>query len=614
MGVANGTIDSVELYRVGPNGVLQHYYDLSNKYKGRSAIFKVDLPPGEAATFIVKIRSAKPLIVPLYISGNDGALKTILYDNVAFSLYLGIVLVMFFYNIFIYITTRDKNYFYYILYIVFLVLTQVCLQGYVRMFDGQANSYMARISIPFCTALIGYISGYFIRNFLNLKENMRWFDKAITWFNLVYFIAMGLSLANYVIPAQIVVQCNTLTGSIITLYAGIALQRRGFKSAFFFNISWSFFLLSVIVFIMKDVGVLPFNWFTNNSILFGSSIETALLSFALADKINTYRKEKEESQAEALRASEENERIIREQNQVLEVRVTERTLELKESNEQLNDTLVELKDAQAKMVESEKMASLGQLTAGIAHEINNPINFVSSNVTPLQRDIQLLDDAFMQIEQLALSDLEVGEKQKQIAALKEEIEYDYLKEEIDFLLKGIADGSKRTAEIVKGLRVFSRIDEEDFKTVNVHEGIDATLVIINTLLSSHITVVKEYGDVPPIECYPGKLNQVFLNIFTNAIHAIEKKWGGKSGGILRITSACEGNILTIKINDNGLGMNDETTKHIFEPFFTTKDVGEGTGLGLSIVYNIIKKHNGNIHVESVEGEYTTFTIDLPINI
>jgi signal transduction histidine kinase len=258
------------------------------------------------------------------------------------------------------------------------------------------------------------------------------------------------------------------------------------------------------------------------------------------------------------------------------------------------------------------MASLGQLTAGIAHEINNPINFVTSNVKPLKRDIAIIIDAMNQFEALALSDLPEAEKQKKIDGLKTEMEYDYLMEEINFLLKGISEGSERTAEIVKGLRIFSRVDEDDLKKVDIHEGINSSVVIVNTLLSDKIKIVKHYGDLPLVECYAGKLNQVFLNIITNGIHAVQKQHENKPGGLIEIITERDRDNVHIRIKDNGTGMDEHTAKKIFEPFFTTKNVGEGTGLGLSIVYNIIRKHNGTIVVNSTPGNGAEFVITIPI--
>jgi hypothetical protein len=258
------------------------------------------------------------------------------------------------------------------------------------------------------------------------------------------------------------------------------------------------------------------------------------------------------------------------------------------------------------------MASLGQLTAGIAHEINNPINFVTSNINPLKRDIDLMLEALTVIENVGISDSSPAEKQKKIQEYKEELDFDYLTVEIKHLIKGINEGATRTAEIVKGLKIFSRLDEDDLKKADINEGLEATMVIANNLLNNKIKVIKEYGNLPKVECYAGKLNQVFLNIISNAIYAIQKRFGENTGGEVSITTIYDNGNVTIKIKDNGIGMDTQTQKKVFEPFFTTKDVGEGTGLGMSIAYNTIKKHNGQIIINSTPGEGTEFILEIPI--
>ncbi|QEK53045.1 GHKL domain-containing protein [Pedobacter aquae] len=284
-----------------------------------------------------------------------------------------------------------------------------------------------------------------------------------------------------------------------------------------------------------------------------------------------------------------------------------------ETNDELSNTLEDLKQTQTQLVEAEKMASLGQLTAGIAHEINNPINFVTSNVSPLLRDVNMLFDAIEIIEKVGLSDKTIEEKQKEIEEYKEELDYDYLKIEINHLLKGIHEGATRTAEIVKGLRIFSRVDEDDLKRADINEGLDSTLVIMNNLLNNNnIKVEKHYGNLPLVECYPGKLNQVFLNIISNAIHAIAIKHTDDKDGLLTIKTLAAEDFVTISIVDNGCGMSDSTRNKIFDPFFTTKDVGEGTGLGMSIAYNTIKKHNGQIFINTALDKGTEFMIKIPL--
>ena len=193
------------------------------------------------------------------------------------------------------------------------------------------------------------------------------------------------------------------------------------------------------------------------------------------------------------------------------------------------------------------------------------------------------------------------------------MDFDYLKIEIDQLMKGINEGASRTAEIVKGLRIFSRVDEDDLKKADINEGLNSTMIIANNLLNNNIRVVMSQGSLPKVECYAGKLNQVFLNIISNGIHAINEKFGEKPGGELNIKTYADQENVYLSIKDNGIGMSVDTQRKIFEPFFTTKDVGEGTGLGMSIAYNTIKKHKGDISVYSSPGEGSVFNLRIPIS-
>jgi signal transduction histidine kinase len=219
------------------------------------------------------------------------------------------------------------------------------------------------------------------------------------------------------------------------------------------------------------------------------------------------------------------------------------------------------------------------------------------------------------MEAIALSpDIDLSEKEQRILALKNQHDVGYLNSEINFLLKGIQEGAERTAEIVKSLRIFSRIDEDILKEADLNEGLDSTLVILNSMTKERIEIVKRYEDIPLVESYAGKVNQVFMNVLSNAIYAVEKKFNGNPGGELVIETKLNEDKSKVKIiiNDNGVGIPEEIKNRIFEPFFTTKEVGEGTGLGMSIAYKTIDRHNGKILVESKVGIGTSFTIILPI--
>jgi len=273
---------------------------------------------------------------------------------------------------------------------------------------------------------------------------------------------------------------------------------------------------------------------------------------------------------------------------------------------ELQFTLENLKLTQNQLIQSGRMASVGQLTAGIAHALNNPINFVSGNVKPLSRDIDEIFKILNQYETVIRNN-NLNESFREVESFKEECHYKYLVNEVKDLLKGIGEGARRSGEIVKGLRTFSRLDEDTFKLADIHEGLDSTLILLHNKLKNKITVHKEYGNLPKIECLPSKLNQVFMNILNNSIQAIHDK------GEIFIETVSSSIVVKVIIRDTGVGMPQEVKDRIFEPFFTTKDVGKGTGLGLSISYGIIEQHQGNIDVLSEPGKGTEFIITLPIH-
>lgn len=255
---------------------------------------------------------------------------------------------------------------------------------------------------------------------------------------------------------------------------------------------------------------------------------------------------------------------------------------------ELAAALRDLKDAQAKLVNAEKMASLGQLTAGVAHEINNPVTFIASSVGPLRRDIEEL----------------------MATATTNDPSADELRHEIQLLLNSIEEGARRTAEIVKGLRSFSRMDDKAKVRYDVHDGIDSTLVLLTHQLRNGITVVKHYGEVPLLNVNGGQINQVLMNLLSNAIHAL--RGTARTTPTITITTRADDGRAVIDIADNGPGMEPEVAARIFEPFFTTKDVGVGTGLGLAIVHGILQAQGGSIEVSTAPGAGATFTVILPI--
>jgi two-component system NtrC family sensor kinase len=583
------------------------------KYKHQDFLFDVKILKDSITTFYLKVQSNEEMVLPLVLGTPQKIAETKLTRDLLWGTLVGILLVMVLYNSFVFISTKDISYLYYVLYALFIALTQTSLSGYTYRFIFPNSPVLFNMGIIIFNAIGGIAFSLFAQSFLGIKERMPFMSKVFKFIILLYSFIIIARLLGYALISYRMTDISALVVTVSIFTVIIKLSINGYRPAKYFLLAWTMFFAGVILFVLRNLGVLPYNNYTNYTMPIGAALEVILLSLALADRINIFKAEKEKSQEETVKALQENEKIIREQNVVLELKVNERTVELNESNHELNNTLDDLKQAETQLVESEKMASLGQLTAGIAHEINNPINFVTSNINPLKRDIELMFEAMVAIENLGISDSSPVEKQKQIKEYKEELDFDYLTQEIRHLLKGINEGANRTTEIVKGLIKFSGLDEDDLKRASINEGLESTMVIANNLQDNKIKIIKEYGDLPMVECYAGKLNQVFLNIISNAVYAVQKRFGENVGGEIAIITSCDEKNVFIKIKDNGTGMDAQTQKKIFEPFFTTKDVGEGTGLGMSIAYNTIKKHNGTINVNSSPGERTEFILQIPIS-
>lgn len=583
----------------------------SKRFNGPGAIFQLKARAFQPVTVYLKVKSKGPIMLPTYVGTIPSMTKKIVMDNTYFGIYLGIILVMLFYNLFIYFSVRDGNYLLYVFYIAAVGLTQACLQGYGYQYIWHGSQFITDQSVLWCGVLSGVATLFFAKSFLRTRANLPIADKMFNVFIIVDLLSLVPALLRQYNLSYQIINTVALVGCIVVIISSITLSVRGYKPAKYFLVAVCSFLVSVIIYVLISYSLVPYNIVTQNILLIGSAVEITLLSFALADKINTYKKDKEVSQARALQASQEKEQLVREQNIILESKVKERTSKLEMTNEELNLALTNLKKAESQLVHAEKMASLGQLTAGIAHEINNPINFVRSNIRPLKMDVDDLLELIKRYQGVSRDNLE--EKLSEIEEFTQEIDLPTLHEEIGSLLTGIEEGSTRTADIVKGLRTFSRVDEGELKDVDIHEGLDATLNLLNNIIPQELSIVKHYGNLPMIECYPGRLNQVFMNILTNAIHAVIAR--GDGGREQRITIATEmlENSVRISIADTGVGIPPEIRSKIFDPFFTTKGVGEGTGLGLSMVFSIVEKHHGQIKVNSELDQGTEFIITLPVS-
>jgi signal transduction histidine kinase len=274
--------------------------------------------------------------------------------------------------------------------------------------------------------------------------------------------------------------------------------------------------------------------------------------------------------------------------------------------------ITDQKSANARLMQSEKMASIGQLAAGVAHEINNPTGFVSSNLGTLGQYITDLISLMRQYRELLTviqndgKDGSLSAKMEQILALEKEVDIDYVMDDVSSLIKESQEGTERIKTIVMDLKNFAHPGDDELRLTDINSNLDSTLNVVWNELKHKATVRREYGAIPPIPCIPQQLNQVFLNLLVNAAQAIPEK------GEICIRTQSENGYVEIQISDTGEGILPENLPKIFDPFFTTKEVGKGTGLGLHVAYSIVKRHNGTIDVKSEVGKGTTFTVRIPM--
>ncbi len=562
-------------------------------------------------SLLIRIKSKTPIIAPFSFKKIDQIKKDNNEIENFFFFFIGIMLSVLLYNVFIYLSTKDLIYLIYVFFVLILLLTQLCLFGQLELFLKDILPYKSEW-VLFFGSMSGLITIYFALEFLSIKKYSIWIYRISILSICSYLLVFLFLLLDFNDFSFNLINANASL-SILLLIAAYNAMKKGYRPAIYFMVAFSTFLIGVTVFALKDYGVITYSSVTKYFLPIGVMIEAILLSLALADRINILKREKEASQAQAILMMEENQRLIHEQNAILEKEVEARTREITSTNHDLEKTLANLQLTQKQLVESEKLASLGQMTAGIAHEINNPVNFVRSNVQPLKRDVDELIEIISQINpSLPMDDLQ--SKWNALQQKYKELDVDYLQKEIYQLLQGIDEGSKRTADIVRSLRVFSRMDRDALVLADVNECITSTLMVMKNITSKEVTLSTHLDTaLPQIHCYPGKLNQVLMNLIANAVHATKKDNRAIQDRLVDVSTTQENEFIKIVVKDNGTGMKEEVRKKIFDPFFTTKQVGEGTGLGLSIVLGIVQEHGGEIHIDSEWNKGTSFTILLPIN-
>ncbi len=619
----NPTLDSIEaLVMDGPRVLLRK--------EAGAAFGQVDdliptfsLPLNESHDLWFRVRSAKPLVLPFSLTHEDRVASLREKRDLAVALYTGIVLAILIYNCFLAFSTGQQAYFSYTFVVLTVGLVQWGFNGYDRLIWGHIP-WLARNGLTMTGAASGLAALSFAREFLEVRRYTPRWNRVINALLIVYGSAMLVALLGFPIVAYNLVNLGALSAPAMLLLSLIS-WRRGNSPALWFFVAWLIFIAAVTMQALRDFGVLASTPFTALLLPLGTVLEMLLLSFALGDRINLLKRSSDTANAKALAASLENERIVKQQNAELEERVAQRTEALASANADLSGALDELKGAQDQLIQTEKLASLGQMTAGIAHELNNPINYVQSNATSLRRDLEELIE-IVDAHSDALAALAKGASGAEglTEAAREKarkLDLGFLKEESRQLISGILEGADRTARIVGGLRVFGRMDGDKPVEASLSDLLEASITVLGDRARSRAQIEVNLSEgVPPLYCQSGKLSQVFMNIIVNAVQATEVRWEEiedrkVSVELDRVTDARgKSSAIIVKVRDNGTGMDEETRQRIFDPFYTTKEIGKGTGLGLSIVKGILDDHGATIRVESRLDEGTAFILTFPLDI
>lgn len=621
--IAYATIDSLQVFMVC-DGVVKSKRSAGatvprsfrEQQLGNYPSFPIPVEDCEKLTCYIRAWSGKQILLPVRVEGTRKLLTDGHYRDVFFAIYFGVVISLLIYNLFLYFSVKDNNYLQYVLFIIAVGGTQLVLNGYDRVFELITSPWLALRITHIFGILSGVFSILFVRNFLHLKTKAPLYYKIFGWLYIPYVFALLLLVSGYFNASYDMINVSALS-IVLLVPVSIKVWRSGDESAAYFLVGWLVFITAVTVFVLKDFGLIPYNEATLYALPIGSAIELVVLSLALGSRINQLKKDRQKAKEKELNTSLLNEKIQREQNIELERSVTERTSELTEMNDSLAETLEDLKSAQQQLIQSEKLASLGQLTAGIAHELNNPINFVTSSAQSLKRDFADLKEVIETVSVLQPMSDKLSDELKVVIQRMKDLDIAFTLKEIDELLAGVVDGAERTAEIVSGLRIFSRMDGNQSSEANINELLTSTLIILRSNLKDEADVLTEFSEnLPHINCQPGKLNQVFMNIITNAAQATMETQLIRSEREVRVRTRLVNDsgkqFIQVDITDNGVGMSEQKISQIFNPFFTTKGVGQGTGLGLSIVKGILDDHDATIEITSEIDKGTTFLLSFPL--
>jgi len=541
-------------------------------WKNNNYFITLPFPAGNRQEYFLRITSDHSMTIPPQIGTVDSFFVSNHYNDIRAGIYLGLILIMALYNLFIFISIRDKSYLWYVLYILCIGLLVSTHNSYP--FDLFWSNYpWLNTYIDLLTSGAGVFAILFTMNFLRTRTLAPRIHKGLYVVMSLYIAAAVLVVAKFTLAASIAEALIGFVGSIYVFWAVIYIYRTGFKPARYYLLAWGALMLSVLVFVLFDIGIFDLKGTQLDPLLIGSAAEALLLSFALADRYNTYKKEKED--------------MVSQQNIILEQKVAERTQALKETQQQL--------------VQQEKLASLGQMTRSIGNEIQSPLNFVT-NFSELSKDL-------------------VAELEKEIAEEKPKEILRNLKANFDKVLQH----SKRASGIVRSMLEHNRSFAEEKQLTDINRLCEEySLLAYQAMRSVHrgfrCSIRKSFEPgLPEVYASSQDLGRALTNLLKNALDAVhERSLKLKAAEAsdyhpeVSLTTSLQHRAVHISVKDNGTGIPPGIMEKIFLPFFTTHHAGDGSGLGLSMAYEIIKAHGGDLKVTSEENIFTEFIISLPL--
>ncbi len=598
--------DYLTLYRPQPDGhyTASHTGDefpfAQRQIPVRAPTFVLTARPGAIETWYIALHGTGTIYVDLHLASVARAQADSESRHLLLGLYYGAVLVLILYSLVLFFFLRERVYIYYTLYVVGLAMTFFSVDGFAFRYWWPETPIMNTWFLMFAfLGLHGLMQ--FTRHFLKLPRHGPVLNRFFVFFLLANALA---GIAVFVAPPYLLYPVSlyaALTISGLCLLAGAVLWSRGLRLARFFTLACGAYIAGILVYTLQNFDWLPASNFNNHAVQIGSFAEMVLLSWALADRINHMKGEKDTIEAKARQQ-------LLEHNQTLELQVNARTRDLMDSLDDIREQHRTLQATQQQLVQAEKMSSLGGLVAGVAHEINNPVNFTHLAADNIERDIGKLQNF---LHGLATADSD--------PALLASIDARFTR--LNTQLALIRDGTGRLAQVVSDLRFFSRQDDAETREARPDEGLAATLNLVRAQYGRQINIVLEQHDPGAIGfCYPAALNQVFMNLAVNACQAILEQ-AGKTGrhdpaGTLTVSTRLSrhrhGTTWEADFSDDGTGVPVNIQPHIFEPFFTTKPIGAGTGLGLSVSYGIIRKHGGELRLAAASEKGSCFQVRLPL--